>query len=348
MKLKKLLMYKPETITEINNDIENNNKCILLGYEQIPEEKENEYEYEYEYKYEEGEENNIDISKKEKIEKEKKIEYKNRLFQINENTQNHKKSKMNYNKDKNLNFKRLLTPYAGFKNDNYLNKTSYIKTFSNEINSTNNYNLTEKNIIKKYNKNNIIQFPKNKNNFNATIEPDNNNKYEYNNKYNNTNINNNNNYENNISFSNNNNNNNNNINNNNNKTTKRKINNKNNLKINNDFISNNKKNLNPGYKNKTNKKINNDNNNNKRVNLIANKSIENINNITNEEEDIIKINKKPDNLEIKKKYYKNPFHDSLDQNNMQLKEIKIKFILTKDEYSILMREKAKFNNPLIE
>ena len=32
---------------------------------------------------------------------------------------------------------------------------------------------------------------------------------------------------------------------------------------------------------------------------------------------------------------------------MQVKEIKLKIILTKEEYSILMREKAIFNNPLI-
>ena len=49
---------------------------------------------------------------------------------------------------------------------------------------------------------------------------------------------------------------------------------------------------------------------------------------------------------MKKKYYRNPFYDSLTQNNMQLKEIKLKFILTKEEYTLLMREKARFNNPL--
>ena len=73
----------------------------------------------------------------------------------------------------------------------------------------------------------------------------------------------------------------------------------------------------------------------------------NIDDISNEDE-IIELNKKPDNLALKIKYYRNPFHDSLDQNNMQLKEIKLKIILTKEEYALLMREKAIFNNPLIE
>ena len=33
---------------------------------------------------------------------------------------------------------------------------------------------------------------------------------------------------------------------------------------------------------------------------------------------------------------------------MQLKEIKLKIILSKEEYAVLMREKARFNNPLID
>jgi hypothetical protein len=64
------------------------------------------------------------------------------------------------------------------------------------------------------------------------------------------------------------------------------------------------------------------------------------------QKEILKINKRPENLEMKKKYYRNPFYDSLTQNNMQLKEIKLKFVLTKEEYTLLMREKARFNNPL--
>ena len=41
------------------------------------------------------------------------------------------------------------------------------------------------------------------------------------------------------------------------------------------------------------------------------------------------------------KYKKKSYRDSLAQNNMQLREINVRFILTKEEYSILMREKAK-------
>jgi len=39
--------------------------------------------------------------------------------------------------------------------------------------------------------------------------------------------------------------------------------------------------------------------------------------------------------------YKKSYRDSLAQNNMQVREINVRFILTKEEYSILMREKAK-------
>jgi len=39
--------------------------------------------------------------------------------------------------------------------------------------------------------------------------------------------------------------------------------------------------------------------------------------------------------------FKKPYRDSLAQNNMQVREINVRFILTKEEYSILMREKAK-------
>lgn len=39
--------------------------------------------------------------------------------------------------------------------------------------------------------------------------------------------------------------------------------------------------------------------------------------------------------------HKKSYRDSLAQNNMQVREINVRFILTKEEYSILMREKAK-------
>ena len=70
--------------------------------------------------------------------------------------------------------------------------------------------------------------------------------------------------------------------------------------------------------------------------------------VASNEEEIIQINKKPDNLEMKKKYYRNPFIDSFGPNSMKIKEIKLKIILSKEEYAILMKEKARFNNPLID
>ena len=42
-------MYQPETISEVSDQLENNNnnnKCIVLGYDKIHEEKETEYEFE--------------------------------------------------------------------------------------------------------------------------------------------------------------------------------------------------------------------------------------------------------------------------------------------------------------
>ena len=41
-------MYEPESVTEIKDNNENNNECILLGYKKIPEEKDNEYDIEEE------------------------------------------------------------------------------------------------------------------------------------------------------------------------------------------------------------------------------------------------------------------------------------------------------------
>ena len=41
------------------------------------------------------------------------------------------------------------------------------------------------------------------------------------------------------------------------------------------------------------------------------------------------------------------YRDSLAQNNMQLREINLRFILTKEEYAVLMKEKAKNQNILI-
>ena len=46
--------------------------------------------------------------------------------------------------------------------------------------------------------------------------------------------------------------------------------------------------------------------------------------------------------------YKKSYRDSLAQNNLQLREINIRFILTKEEYAVLMKEKAKNQDVLID
>ena len=123
--------------------------------------------------------------------------------------------------------------------------------------------------------------------------------------------------------------------------SKYKINSKQNLGANNKYKLN-KKNLNEidnNFEMKNNNKMNNK--------ILDNNKDEYLDDEDNYlQKEILKINKRPENLEMKKKYYRNPFYDSLTQNNMQLKEIKLKFVLTKEEYTLLMREKARFNNPL--
>jgi hypothetical protein len=80
--------------------------------------------------------------------------------------------------------------------------------------------------------------------------------------------------------------------------------------------------------------INNEDKNNKKDNSLSLNSIKDENNIERKRSD--------ENLKDKKiKKHKKPYRDSLAQNNMQLREINVRFILTKEEYSILMREKAK-------
>ena len=352
-------MYEPELIKEINEGKENNNKCLLLGYEKIDEEKENEDEFE------EEEDENININNindiNKKIKEEKIDEYKNKITkkieEINQaktfyENKNSEKIIYDKEKDKNWNFRRRFNITPRSNNITNLNKTSYIKTLSDENSSKNNYNLTEtnKNTFTKYNnnKNNIVNFPVN--NFINKRKENNDNKYVKNIKYKNNNYENNNNYDNNC---------------NNNFSNKN-----NNYYVNQNQLSDNKKNkilLNNENKkeNKNKNKIIISKSNNTTNNVIKNKknvkknkkekSIDknknnnkDIGNISNDKEEIIEINKKPDNLELKKKYYRNPYRDSLAQNNMQLKEIKLKIILSKEEYEILMREKARFNNPLID
>ena len=326
IKLKKLLMYEPEIITKIADDnINNNNKCVVFGIEdQIKDEKE-----EIDYK-----EDNL-------------LTNKNKITNIyeNDNDMNNEKAKK-----KRINeFKSKIMNLTERKNLNNFNNNVKVN------NNNNNYNNRSKNLN---NRNNVLNIP---NIFYSTQSSYNNKankviEHEFKNK---KNINNKKNYPDKLQFPKNRNNN-------------IKINNdyrndnpnKNNLKKNNDnnsylskYLINSKNNLRNNYKSKLNNQISNENENNfkkKNNNKENNKILDNNNKEIYDNDDdfdylqneIIKINKRPENLEMKKKYYRNPFYDSLTQNNMQVKEIKLKFILTKEEYTLLMREKARFNNPL--
>ena len=82
-------MYEPGTIKIINDELENKNKYILLGYDKIPEEKENEYELEEEEDEDNDEninENIINNINNTNIKREKINEYKNKIRdKINQN-----------------------------------------------------------------------------------------------------------------------------------------------------------------------------------------------------------------------------------------------------------------------
>ena len=121
LKLKKLLMYQPETISEVSDQLENNNnnKCIVLGYDKIPEEKETEYEFE-----EEEENDNLDIinkKNKEKLKKEKindyKTKIKNKIDEINQNSENYQNIE-NANNLENFGTILNISPFSKYKNNN--------------------------------------------------------------------------------------------------------------------------------------------------------------------------------------------------------------------------------------
>ena len=319
IKLKKLLMYEPEIVTEIDNN-NNNNKCVVFGNEaQMKEEKD-----EIPYK-----EDNIFMNKNkimniydkdndtfnEKKNKKRINEFKNKILNLTE-----RKNLNNFNKNVKVNNNNYNDRSKNLNNKNILNipNIPYItqSTNNNKTNKANYHELiNKKNINNKNNYQDKILFPKNK---------------LYNNK-------------NNFDYRNNNP-------------------NKNELKKNNEndtYLSKykiiSKQNLKANNKNKLNKKTLSEIDNNfemKNNNKTNNKILDNNNDESLDDEDdylqkeILKINKRPENLEMKKKYYRNPFYDSLNQNNMQVKEIKLKFVLTKEEYTLLMREKARFNNPL--
>ena len=89
----------------------------------------------------------------------------------------------------------------------------------------------------------------------------------------------------------------------------------------------------------------NDNNNNSNINSDENNNIINtlsLNSYNNTDRKDI-----DDSFKNKKiKGHKLSKRDSLAQNNMQVREINIRFILTKEEYAILMKEKAKIQDIL--
>ena len=98
---------------------------------------------------------------------------------------------------------------------------------------------------------------------------------------------------------------------------------------------------------------------NKIENEELNKNIQSENNIDSNNNNTLSLNsyrdkssternELKDSSKNKNSYnYKLSARDSLAQNNMQLKEINLRFLLTKEEYAVLMKEKAKHQNSLI-
>ena len=259
IKLKKLLIYEPETISEIN-DINENKKYILAGYDNIPEEKESENRYENKESDERlTTENNINNN----------IEENNNNINIQNNKQyNNKYQANNINKNtffdecnNNINMKpkrKPLTISTNIKNkikDNMPPQSNKLKT-NKKIKIDINYN-NHKPIINKLQK-------IDKKNINILTE------------------------------------------------------NNNEIKESNINIENND-----------------DDNNNININTLSLNSFGGDNSTDRKNKDDSFKDKKGYKKRISKK-------DSLAQNNMQLKEINIRFILTKEEYSILMKEKARY------
>ena len=319
IKLKKLLMYEPEIIAEIaEDDNNNNNKCVVFGNEDKIEEEP------YEINYKEDNllmnknkimnlNDNIKDMNNEKTKAKRINEFKSKIIYLAErkNFNNFDKNeKVNNNNNRNSNFNNVLN-MQNIQNMPYSTQSS----INNKINKDINHEYTnEKNRNNKNNINNSkkIKYPKNE------LYNNNNTKINYDNRIEKPNRNYNNLYQ-----------------------SKYKINSKQNLRINNKSKLNNKF----STENENNFKKKNDK---KEYDKILDNNNQEFGNNDDDflQNEILKINKRPENLEMKKKYYKNPFYDSLTQNNMQLREIKLKFILTKEEYTLLMREKARFNNPL--
>ena len=119
IKLKKLLMYEPDTISEFNE----NKKYILAGYDDIPEEKDNEIIYEKKGINGPIAKRNYNINYN--------IQETSFSNNKNINIQNNKKSKNNYN----LNNANKNTFF-----DDYNNRNNKIKTLNNSTNLKNKIN----------------------------------------------------------------------------------------------------------------------------------------------------------------------------------------------------------------
>ena len=270
IKLKKLLMYEPETISEIN-DLNENEKCILVGYDKIIEEKESESSHENkEYDDSFNQNKNIIINNT-KISNNYKKPNNNKLFYSN--NMNNIINKKGFFDDYNSKLKDS-------NNITIINNNNKIKSKIYSQKTTNN-NTIDKNKVK--NKTKYINSIKNK----SPIKINDNK--------------------------------------NNDKSTIKSIESTNRQKI--DNLDDNR--------NIEEENINDKDNYNNTISL--NSFMHKISDTDRNE--IKEINKK--------RKIKNSNRDSLAQNNMQLKEILFRFILTKEEYEVLMKEKAKIQDILI-
>jgi len=274
IKLKKLLMYEPESIYEINENNENKN-YILAGYDKIPEEKEIQSKNENEYN-------------EESLSRESKEENSSLDFIGKTNSSNNK----NKNSINIKNNQKTKKPQQNFLPNKIVKNTFFDEAYNNN---------TKKD---KINDNNNIQKGKNKKNIKNNIPPKNN---QIKNKK--------------INFR---------------KPLKQEQKQDKNESI--SIFQNNILENEELYDNIEEKKEDDNANNTLTSNsLKENKSTgtgrNNNDNDNNNNNDYSFKNKTTSR--------KLTYRDSLAQNNMQLREINLRFILTKEEYAVLMKEKAK-------
>ena len=277
IKLKKLLMYEPESIYEINENNENKN-YILAGYDKIPEEKEIQSKNENEYN-------------EESLSRESKEENSSLDFIGKTNSSNNK----NKNSINIKNNQKTKKPQQNFLPNKIVKNTFFDEAYNNN---------TKKD---KINDNNNIQKGKNKKNIKNNIPPKNN---QIKNKK--------------INFR---------------KPLKQEQKQDKNESI--SIFQNNILENEELYDNIEEKKEDDNANDTLTSNsLKENKSTgTGRNNNDNNNNDYSFKNKTTSR--------KLTYRDSLAQNNMQLREINLRFILTKEEYAVLMKEKAKNQNILI-